>query len=153
MRHSFHNSWLFYTLCTSVSIITPKYIRLRLLLIITIAFPLSAPVTVVATDLFLLVIVFYVKYYIRHCNLSYLLVCQNLHVLCNGTVSVNCQYRISLIFQNYNSNQTLEIMFLHYQKLHLKCYKQMYVKCMLGLCFVFYICVLHLFCTDYQYLY
>ena len=44
-------------------------------------------------------------------------------------------------------------MFLHYQKLHLKCYKQMYVKCMLGLCFVFYICVLHLFCTDYQYLY
>jgi len=77
----------------------------------------------------------------------------NLHVLCNGTVSVNYEYKISLVVQNYNSNQILEFMFLHYQKLHLKCFEQMCVKCILGLCFVVYICVLHLFCTDYQYLY
>ena len=47
----------------------------------------------------------------------------NLHVLCDGTLSVNCQYKISLVFQNYNPNQTLEIMFLRYQNLHLKCFE------------------------------
>jgi len=77
----------------------------------------------------------------------------NLHVMCNGTVSVNYQYKISLVFQNYNSNQTLEFMFLHYQTLHLKCFEQMCVKCVLGLCFVVFVCVLHLFCIDYQHLY
>ena len=66
LQHSFHISWLFYTLCTSVSIITHKYIRLLLIWFITIAFPLSAPVITVATNLFLLVSAFYVKYYLLY---------------------------------------------------------------------------------------
>ena len=84
---------------------------------------------------------------------------RNLHILCNLTtrclmalsVSITNK-KNSLVFQNYNSNKTLEFMFLHYQKLNLNIFKH---KCKMyfGTVFCCLHCVLHLFCTGYQYLY